>query len=105
MEAFRRNDHSAILACLTADVEWIVPGVFHVHGLDAFQREIVGDGALPCPEITVNRTVEAPNVVVAEGIVRAKRVDGTQIILAMCDVFDMRDGRIRRLTSYLMPTT
>ena len=30
MEGFRLNDHDAILACLTDDVEWLVPGAFHV---------------------------------------------------------------------------
>jgi hypothetical protein len=32
-----------------------------------------------------------------------ERSDGTRVNLAMCDVFEMRDGMIRKLTSYLMP--
>ena len=45
---------------------------------------------------------EEDDVVVAEGSVRAPRQDGTYIDLVFCDVFDMRDGKIRRLVSYLM---
>jgi hypothetical protein len=41
---------------------------------------------------------------VAEGSVRTQRTDGTFLNLAFCDVFEMQDGRIRRLTSYLMET-
>jgi ketosteroid isomerase-like protein len=47
--------------------------------------------------------LEDRDVVIAEGSVHTRRSDGTQVNLAMCDVFDMRDGSIRRLTSYLMP--
>lgn len=104
MEGFRQNDHSEILACLTEDVEWLVPGAFHVHGKDAFDQEIEGEGFVRPPSIEVTRMLEVGDVVFAEGYVRTERSDGTRIDLAMCDVFEMRDGKIRKLTSYLMPT-
>jgi hypothetical protein len=44
---------------------------------------------------------EENDVVVAEGTVLAGRDDGTTLPLAFCDVFEMRNGKIRRLTSYL----
>ena len=44
MEGFRRSDHEQILSCLTDDVEWELPGVFHVHGKEAFDQHIEGDG-------------------------------------------------------------
>ena len=103
LEGFRRDDHAEILACLTDDVEWIVPGAFHARGKDAFGREIVGEGFVPPPSIEVTRVLEVSDVVFAEGFVRTSRIDGTELELAMCDVFEMRDGKIRRLTSYIMP--
>ena len=102
MEAFRRNDHTAILACLTEDVEWWVPGAFEVRGKEAFDREIEGEGFVRPPTIEVKRMLESSDVVFAEGFVRTERADGTRLNLAMCDVFEMRGGKIRRLTSYLM---
>ena len=39
--------------------------------------------------------------VVAEGKVRTTRKVGGVLHLAFCDVFEMREGRIRRLTSYI----
>ena len=33
-----------------------------------------------------------------------QRKDGTFLNLAMCDVFEMQGGKIRRLISYLMET-
>lgn len=103
MEAFGRNDHAAILDCLTDDVEWLVPGAFHVHGKDAFDREIEGEGFVRPPTIEVVRMLEDADVVVAEGFVRTELSNGARLDLAMCDVFELRAGRIRKLTSYLMP--
>lgn len=105
MDAFRRNDHEHILSCLTDDVEWLVPGAFHVSGKPAFDREIEGEGFVRPPLIEVTRMLEASDVVFAEGFVRTERADGTRLHLAMCDAFEMRGGRIRRLTSYLMPVS
>ena len=40
LEGFRHSDHARILSCLTDDVEWAIPGMFHVQGKEAFDREI-----------------------------------------------------------------
>ena len=101
MEGFRRGDHARILSCLTDDVEWEIPGMFHVIGKEAFDREIENDGFAGPPVISVERMTEENEVVVAEGSVQARRKDGGLLRLRYCDVFEMRDGRIKRLTSYL----
>lgn len=104
MDGFRRTDRPQILSCLTDDVEWVIPGMFHAQGKDDFAKHIVDEGFVGQPVITVNRLLEAGDVVVAEGSVRAPKDDGTFLNLVFCDVFDMRDGKIRRLISYLMET-
>ena len=104
IEGFRSSDHEQILSCLTDDVEWIIPGAFHVRGKQAFDGEIENEAFVGRPEITVTRVVEEDDVVVAEGSVRTKRRDGTFLMLAMCDVFEMQAGKIKRLISYLMET-
>jgi uncharacterized protein len=104
MEGFRRTDRAQILSCLTDDVEWVIPGAFHGRGKQEFDRHIVDDGFVGSPSITVSRLTEESDVVIAEGLVRTERTGGTLLNLAMCDVFEMRDGKIRRLTSYLMET-
>jgi uncharacterized protein len=102
MDGFRKTDRQQILSCLTDDVEWVIPGAFHVRGKDDFAKHIVDEGFAGRPSITVSRMTEEENVVVAEGSVRAPKQDGTSLDLIFCDVFDMRNGKIRRLVSYLL---
>ena len=92
-----------MLACLTDDVEWEIPGSVHLHGKAEFDKEIENPAFVGKPAITVDRMVEEGDVVVAEGTVRTQPKDGAEMDLAFCDVFEMRDGKIRRLVSYLMP--
>lgn len=103
MEAFTRTDRPAILGCLTEDVEWLVPGAFHVYGKAAFDSHILEAGSAPNPAIVVTRLIEESDLVVAEGTVRAGMTDGTAVNLVFCDVFEMRGAKIRKLISYLMP--
>lgn len=105
MAGFRTTDHAAILSCLTDDIEWVIPGMFHSRGKAAFDKEIENDAFVGKPEITVTRLVEEADVVVAEGSVRTKRRGGEVLDLRFCDVFVMEAGKIRHLTSYLMELT
>jgi ketosteroid isomerase-like protein len=102
LDGFRRSDHRVILSCLTEDVEWVIPGAFHLVGKEAFDAEIENPAFVGSPTIETKRLVEEGDVVVAEGSVRASRVDGGILNAVFCDVFLMRAGLIRHLTSYLM---
>ena len=102
MEAFTRTDHAAVLDCLTNDVEWLIPGFFHVTGKEAFDGQIENEGFTGHPDITTTRLTEENDVVVAEGTVRTRKATGEALTIAFCDVFEMREGKIARLTSYLM---
>jgi uncharacterized protein len=102
MDGFRKSDHEQILSCLTEDVEWEMPGAFHLVGRDAFGGEIENPAFVGRPTITVTRMVEENDVVVAEGAVRAQQRDGGLLNALFCDVFTMREGKIQRLTTYLL---
>jgi uncharacterized protein len=102
MDAFARSDHAEILACLTDDVEWVIPGAVHLTGKAAFDGEIENPAFVGRPAIAVTRMVEEGDVVVAEGTVRAARSDGGRLNAVFCDVFVMREAKIRHLTSYVV---
>lgn len=104
MDGFGRMDRELILSCLTDDVEWIIPGMFHTVGKEAFSGHIVDEGFSreTAPKITVDRLIEEDDKVVAEGSVVAPKDDGTFLNIVFCDVFDMHGGKIKKLVSYLV---
>jgi uncharacterized protein len=102
MDAFSKTDHKEILSCLTDDVEWMIPGVSHLVGKEAFDKEIENDAFVGSPTIRVTRMTEEHDVVVAEGSVRSARRDGGLLNAVFCDVFVMRDAKIKHLTSYVV---
>lgn len=101
MGGFNKSDHEQILSCLTEDVEWEMPGTFHLVGKDAFDKEIENDAFVGRPTITITRMIEENDVVMAEGQVRVKRKDEGFLNAVFCDVFLMTNARIKRLTTYL----
>ena len=102
MDGFNRSDHAAILACLNDDVEWVLPGGFHLTGKEAFDNEIENPAFVGRPTIKVTRVVEENDVVVAEGSVTSARADGGMLNAVFCDVFEMRGGKVSKLISYVM---
>ena len=102
LEGFRRSDHAIVLSCLTNDVEWVIPGMFHIRGKEAFDKEIENEAFTGSPTIVLRRLTEEDDVVFAEGAVRAQRREGGVLHLVFCDAFEMEGAKIRKLTSYLM---
>ena len=101
LEGFNKSDHEQILSCLTEDVEWEMPGAFHLFGKTAFDKEIENDAFVGSPTITITRMIEENDVVVAEGRVRVKRKGGGFLNAVFCDVFILTNARIKLLTTYL----
>jgi ketosteroid isomerase-like protein len=102
MEGFRKSDHELILSCLTDDIEWEMPGAFHVIGKEAFDKEIENDAFVGSPTIDITRMTEENDIVVAEGSVRVQRSTGGFLSAVFCDVFLMQRGKIKRLISYFV---
>jgi ketosteroid isomerase-like protein len=102
IDGFNKSDHEQILSCLTDDVEWIIPGAFQVAGKEAFDKEIENDAFTGNPVVGVTRMTEENDVVIAEGTVRVAWKAGGFLNAVFCDVFEMKNGRIRRLVSYLV---
>lgn len=101
IEGFRRTDHPMILSCLTDDVEWDIPGFFRITGKEAFDGQIENDAFVGKPTLEIQRLTEENDVVVAEGSVKSQKKDGSMLHAVFCDVFEMRDGKIMKLTSHL----
>lgn len=102
MEAFRISNHQRVLACLTDDVVWEMPGMYQHVGKESFDKEIENDNFVGSPTIQVLKMVEENDIVIAEGAVQGSMKNGNILDALFCDVFEMEIGKIKRLTSYLM---
>jgi uncharacterized protein len=100
IDGFNNSDHDQILSCLTDDIEWLMPGYFQLRGKDAFDKEIENDAFTGSPIVKITRMVEENDVVVAEGIVRVAWKAGGFLNAVFCDVFEMEEAKIKRLTTY-----
>lgn len=105
MNGFNAADHEMILSCLTDDVIWYMPGFFNHQGKEAFDKEIENENFTGLPVITISRYVEEGDVVIAEGAVQANMKGGGLLDAVFCDVFEMQNGKIKKLTTYLMSKT
>ena len=92
-----------ILACLTDDVVWDLPGHAHLEGIEAFDAEIEGAGFQGDPTLTVDRVLEDGDTVVTLGEGAAPRPGAEPFRFSFCDVFTFRGDRICRVESYLAP--
>lgn len=102
IDGFNKSDHEQILSCLTDDVEWHMPGGFHLTGKAAFDKEIENDAFTGRPVVTITRMIEENDVVMAEGTVRSTWNDGRSFNAVFSDVFEMQNSRIKRLITYLV---
>lgn len=102
MDGFNKSDHDQILSCLADDVVWEMPGAFHLAGKEAFDKEIENDAFTGSPTITIVRMIEEDDVVMAEGAVRCERKNVGFLNALFCDVFSMHNGKIKKLTTYLV---
>lgn len=100
IDGFNKGDHAQILSCLTDDVEWTMPGAFRLAGKDAFDKEIENEAFTGRPAVKVLRLIEEGGLVVAEGTVHVAWKRGGFLEAVFCDVFEMEDARIKRLTTY-----
>jgi len=100
IDGFNKSDHAQILSCLTDDMEWLMPGAFHLTGKDAVDKEIENDAFTGSPTVSITRMTEENDVVIAEGTVRVAWKHGGFLNAVFCDAFEMENGKIRRLTTY-----
>jgi uncharacterized protein len=102
-EGFRRSDHGQILACLTDDIVWDLPGYTHLEGKEAFDREFEHPDFVGGPTLTVDRLVEEGDTVVSIGNGEGAHKNGQRHRFAFCTVFTFGGKQIRRVESYVAP--
>jgi ketosteroid isomerase-like protein len=103
-EGFRRSDHGMVLAGLSDDVIWDLPGYKHLSGKQAFDDEIENEAFEGSPTLVIDRLVEEGDTVVAIGNGTGTRRGGAVHHFAFCTVFTFAaHDKIQRVESYIVP--
>jgi uncharacterized protein len=102
-EGFRQSDHARVLACLTEDVVWDLPGFRHLQGKADFDGEIENPDFEGSPTLVVDRLVEEGDTVVAIGRGEGRHKVGGPFRFAYCTVFTFGGDLIARVESYVVP--
>jgi ketosteroid isomerase-like protein len=102
-EGFRTRDHEGILATLTDDVAWDLPGHRHLQGKADFREEIDNPDFQGQPTLTIDRFIEGADEVCAIGTGIAETSGGDDFHFAYIDVFTFRGDLVCRVESYVVP--
>jgi uncharacterized protein len=103
MDGFRRGDHDTILACLTDDVVWRIHGVRTTTGKADFDDEIENPAFEGNPELAVERTLHAGDVVIVTGSGVGHHRESGRFLFAYSDLFTFRNNLIAQVDSYVVP--
>ena len=100
------TDRSTALSCLTEDVERVEwADGFPDSGVPQRGKAAINQN-LGDPETTkkirteISRMTEENNVVVAEGTVRVPKKEGGFIALKFCNVFELENGKVKRMDAF-----
>lgn len=104
-EGFRQSDHARVLACLTENVVWDIPGFRHLEGKAEFDGEIENPDFEGSPTLFVDRLVEEGDTVVAIGRGEGRHKVGGPFRFAYCTVFTFNGDLIGRVESHVAPVT
>jgi uncharacterized protein len=103
VEGFRAGDHELILACLTEDATWDIVGHATASGRSEFDALIDGPPGASLPRLTVDRHVEAGDLVVTFGAGEFDDADGVRRSFRFADSFTFRGDLVTAVVSYVVP--
>lgn len=95
-------DRSQTGPLLADDVEWVewVDGVPPTGGRTSGKTAFIQNFGTDKLQCEIHRMTEEGNVVVAEGTVHVQKKDGKALSVRFCNVFEVEDGKVKRLESF-----
>lgn len=102
-EAFSAHRFAETRPHLADDVTWVLVGADVVRGAAAVQAVCADTAAeLADAETAFDRflVVEGEDAVAVDAIGRYTAADGTVSLVSSCDLYEFRDDRVVRITSY-----
>jgi uncharacterized protein len=102
--SFEAGDADAILSCLAETIIWDVPPHFVAKGKQEFRAHITSPDADGPPVIELRNLVAEGNHVTVEGYVENKFKNGNLFKAVFHNAYELKDGLVVKMTSYVVPT-
>lgn len=98
VDAFDRNDTAAILSYMTDDVTWTVVGHESINGKESMKKAFE-DPSMKILESTKENIIVAGNAGAVNGVVKCE-CEGKITNINYCDIYELENGKIKKMTSY-----
>lgn len=103
LAAWERRDTEHIMSCWAEDVVYDAVARLRIVGRQAFREFVVGFEHVPGGRLEIHHQVASDTVVMNERTDRIT-VRGRPLVVPICAVFEIRDGRIAAWREYFDPS-
>ena len=99
--AIDKGDHEGFLVHCTEDTEWVFVGDRTLRGKEAV-RQWMAETYLEPPVNKVEALIAEGDFLTAMGTLKVKNGDGQWETSSYCDVWQFRDGKMAKLTAFVI---
>lgn len=99
--AISKGDNEGFLFHCTEDTEWVFVGDRTLHGKEAV-RQWMAETYLEPPQNAVEALIAEGNLITATGTIKEKNKHGQWETSSYCDVWEFRDGKMAKLTAFVI---
>lgn len=100
VDAFDRSDVEGILDLMTADAVWEMVGGRALVGKDEIRSSLIEMGEMEMLGSTKDHMIIEDATAAVDGAVKYKGKDGQVHEMYYCDVYELKDGKVSKMTSY-----
>jgi uncharacterized protein (TIGR02246 family) len=102
--AFAQNNIEGFLSFCAEDFEFTMVGEKSLKGKDAVRQWMGSMGDMEPPRINNVKVIADDDSAASHGTMTMKDKDGKTVPYAYCDVYQFRDGKIVKLTAFVLKT-
>jgi uncharacterized protein (TIGR02246 family) len=102
--AFAENDVEGFLSFCADDFEFTMVGEKPRRGKEAVRQWMKSMGDMEPPRISNVKTIAEGDAVASQGTMTMKDKGGKTVLYTYCDVYQFQDGKIVKLTAFVMKT-
>lgn len=99
--AISKGDYEGFLIHCTEDTKWVFVGERTLYGKEAV-RQWMAETYLSPPENMVEALIAESDYVTAKGTIKVMNKDGHWDTSSYCDVWEFRNGKMAKLTAFVI---